>query len=199
MKKTIILALVIVLIGVFFCACSNEDETEGVSYINDNNKTFTLNADDYTIYDGRFTYITMIGEYENGKKYIFLYPNSSTWSVEIKNGGDINTGRVEYSEDYGEPRYATGEELYEAYTALMPMVEDKDGLFNIEFTAPKVIFTVLFLGIGIFMIAAPYTIWRVFEGWKFEEKVEPSDAYIGVVVAAGVVSIIVALVVFLFV
>ena len=89
--------------------------------------------------------------------------------------------------------------MYEAYTALMPMVEDKDGLFNIEFTAPKVIFTVLFLGIGIFMIAAPYTIWRVFEGWKFEEKVEPSDAYIGVVVAAGVVSIIVALVVFLFV
>lgn len=197
MKKTLITVFLIVFMSIFLCACENKDN-ESASLMLDN-KTYTLYAKDHSIYDGRFTYYMSLVEYENGTIYSFTYPDSSTWSVEIKKGADIATGKIERSEDYGEPCYATGEELYEVYTTLKSEIEDKDGLFNIEFTAPKVIFTALFLGVGIFLIAAPYKVWHIFEGWKFEEEVEPSGAYIGSVAVAGIASIIMAVILFLFV
>ena len=196
MKKTIILALVIALMGVFLCACSSEEDSSSISWGKDN-KSYTLNAEDYSIYDGRFTYKTKVEEVDNGTLYTFTYPDSSTWSVKIKTGGDIDTGITNHSEDYGDPRYADGEVLYEAYTMLKPMIED-NGIFNIKITPIKVVVGVVVIALGVILIAFPYKIWHIYEGWKFEGEVEPSDTYIGMTVASGVFIIIVTVVLVLF-
>ena len=46
------------------------------------------------------------------------------------------------------------------------------------------------IAIGVFLIKSPYTVWHMYEGWRFEEEMEPSDTYIGVTVASGVFIII---------
>ena len=197
MKKIIFTTLIVAFMGMLLWGCKQEDEFVNMS-VGIEDKSFTLNGDDYSIYDGRFTYKTMYEENEDGATYTFIYPDKSSWSIYIKKGQDIDTGKREYSEDYGDPRYASGENLYEAYTMLKAQAEDGNGLFNIKITPIKVVFGVIIVAIGVFMIAAPYKIWHIYEGWKFKGEVEPSDTYIGSVAVAGVFLIIVAVVLVLF-
>ena len=161
----------LVVLCVFFCACSHEEP--GPKTVVYNGITYTVDKDACTISDGKNTY-----RYEaTGSSYHITYPNGSTyywtWSGNVGHGG--------WSDDYDESRYTEGRILMNVLETQMPREKE----------SKNIILIILLLIVGGFNAVAPQTSWYLSEGWKYK-NLEPSETALDMTRIVGVIAIVIA-------
>ena len=181
MKKLVILVLNVLLL-ITLCGCSSRVYT-----IEKDGKTYEVNHDTETIYDGTYTYEFSYSADPDASYIEIVYPNGATYSESYGDGAGLVSG----SEAFDEEGYIIGNKEYESAYYLCELIMHKDSL---EIPAGKFWGVVILFGLGIFFIAAPRKVWDLRHGWIYQNS-EPTDVALGFIVFGGIVSIVFGIVV----
>jgi len=178
-KKAVVLLLSL-LLTVSLCACSG---TKTAYTVYEDGKTFEINSERGTIFDGTHTYkYTFSGDSLHYTIKI-TYPNGSTYHWE--HNGTFGHGGT--SGNYNEDLYTRGDTLCDIIADTAP----------IPTNPVKVIAIILLIGVGAFYAAAPSTAWYFQHGWKYKSA-EPSDFALGMNRFSGIIAIIVGILMIFF-
>ena len=148
-------------------------------------KKITVDADNGTISDGEYTYTytetTKTNEIGTFRTITITYPNGAQyyWRDNQYNSGPSSL-TWDHTDNYDPVEYIDGNLLMEALTD--PQEQEDEFQFQ-----PGLFFVgLLFLGVGIWHMCTPYTIWWMEHGWVYKNA-EPSDRAIGVIMAGGII------------
>lgn len=179
-----LLCLVMVL---SLCACVEEDVYE----VTVDGKTYKVDTVNEIIYEGKYKYrydFTGTADHYSMKIY---YPDESWYSLTFSgySGGGGMYGS-NFSNNYRDGLYAS------PYT-IGGLVAD-GGPTVLLFNPVKWIVSLVFVGIGLFLVVNPEAVYRMSDDWKFKNA-EPSSDTLNVIRCTGVLLIgLVALVIFMF-
>lgn len=180
-KRT--LCLVGALALLLLCACERESvgniRTETVDGV-----TYTIDTEEGTISDGRFTYLYTI----QGNSITITYPNGAEWWMDYRNNIGAGGWSDNYYDSVSEAGYPDGYTLERL--VFSPQRSSEQG------GSPLLGFLMIIL--GIFNLASPRTAWYLSYGWHYKDA-EPSDVSLalarvggGVLVLVGVIMLFAA-------
>ena len=163
MKKVGILLLILIA-AIGLAGCGKKE------YVyQDDGMEYTVNVDEDTITNERFTYTYSITDEGNVKKIEIVYPNNSKWTKKIYD--DYTT--EQYTDSRAESAYVAGGTLYR----MIEESEDIGGDGGFKLSPMKVILGIIGVGIAMVPVIAPYQCWALAHGWKYRDA-EPSKEYI---------------------
>ena len=190
MKKILKAVYIVFCVAICLCGCSlNQQKVINYNY---NGCEYVVDTVNKTISDGKYTYEYLYTSSQDYDELTITYPDGSSWWMETSYSED-GMGALSssgWSDDYDESRYTSGDTLHQVFKDTVPNESNRNIVF-------KVIFSLLGVGLGIFMTVSPYTIWYWSHGWKYKDA-EPTDAFLGWTRALGIIVIILTIGVFLF-
>lgn len=172
--RKILLPLLCALLALCLCSCGRPavytvEHSWGTATIDTENQTITVGEDVY-----RYKL--------SGHNLEITYPDGSIWYQDSYDGNSFSAG---WSEDYEFGKYIDGDDLAEALRQKAPgQIEWKNPLPSL-----------LLLGVGIFALASPRSVWYLEYGWHYKDA-EPSELALFANRAGGVVAIIAAVIIF---
>lgn len=173
MRKIILLFLP-ALLALCLCSCGRPavytvETSRGSATINTENETITVGEDVY-----RYKL--------SGYNVEITYPDGSAWYQDSYDGNSFSIG---WSEAYEPGKYIDGDDLARALQERAPgRIERKNPLPSL-----------LLLGIGIFALASPRSVWYLEYGWHYKDA-EPSELALFANRAGGAAAIIAAVIIF---
>ena len=148
-------------------------------------KKYTVNAEDGTVSDGKYTYEYTESTTEHGRVIQIVYPNGGIFRWEEFNGEHYSESRGQGIEKYDPVTYTPGENLVEEI--LGPVTEADEKPHEVKWE--MIIAGILLIGFGIFLVAEPELHWYWRIGMWFVDG-EPSDEGLGRIMAGGYIAII---------
>lgn len=176
MSKQIAILLIMALMFFTLCSCSSSSETTSSSNtytIENNGKTFTVDKDNRTIFDGTHIYKYTFSGDSSSYKITITYPNGSTYFWNYS--GTIGTGG--WSDNYNENLYVDGFTLCDLVLAKAPKSANSENNFT----------GMLLICVGIFNAAFPKAAWFIGHGWRYKNA-EPSELAIAMPRVAGIIA-----------
>lgn len=183
-KKKLLVPLLCTLFVMLLCSCSS-NKTETV-YTVSNDGTYVIDSSKGTVSDGTHIYKYKINGSSSDYTVYITYPNGSQYWRSARSEDDAMSYSEGWSESYDEKRYIDGAIICNVLEGEVP--KDNNPLI--------IILSVILLGVGVFYIVTPQTLWYLEYGWRYKDA-EPSDLAIGWNRFAGIVLIIVAVAMFL--
>ena len=156
-------------------------------------KKYTVNAEDGTISDGKYTYQYKDESTAQSRTIRIVYPNGGIyrWEQDIGEHQSYSGGRG--NELYDPVEYARGEDLVDAILEPKQPPEDPYA-FSVNW--PFVLMGIAMIGLGIWQAASPHLQWH----WRFGrwyKNSEPSDEGIGWIMASGYIDMIIGIIMIL--
>lgn len=174
-----ILPLLLTLL-LLLCACGSEEPPSSVYEVERGGRTYTVDQDNQTITCDGETYRFSIQGGGSRISTEITYPDGSTYWWETSEMGGFGG----WSDDYDPTAYVDGEVLLEVLGTDRAAPE-KDGGNPLP--------GLLIIGLGIWGVAAPRSVWYLSYGWRYKDA-EPSDMALvaerlggGVAIVVGVI------------
>ena len=172
MKRMAVLLLSFLLIlSLYGCSDAN-----GIYTVDKEGKTFEVNSEDGTIFDGTHTYEYTFSGDSSSYRINITYPNGSSYYWNHSG----YSGHGGWSDDYDESLYVSGDTLCDVIVSKAPDPSNPS----------KVVAIILLIAIGTFNAAAPGAAWHLEYGWRYKNA-EPSDLALGLNRVGGIAAIIV--------
>lgn len=178
MKKQFTVLVITALLLFSLCACSSASETtssDSTYTIVNNEKIFTVDKDNHTIFDGTHTYKYSFSGDSSTYKINITYPNGSTYFWNYS--GSFGTGG--WSDDYNEELYIDGSTLCDVVLAKAPKATNSENNFA----------GIFLICVGIFNAAFPKAAWFMGHGWRYKNA-EPSELALAMPRVAGIIAVI---------
>lgn len=173
------LALVMVLLILVLAGCSAEEPMTVTDRYGDR---YTIDPENGTITDGTYTYLYT---YEGDSEVFQIrieYPNGATYHYSESHGFGTGSHSALYSEEF----YRPGDRLADV------LAEN----IGSKVSARNALAIAILVGLGIFAVISPQTLWYLKYGWHFRDA-EPSDAAIAFTRISGGVCIVIAVIMLL--
>ena len=173
MRKIRCLLVGILLISL--CACSSAETTYTIEK---NGKSYVVETENGTIYDGNYTYEYTFSGNSSSCRIHIDYPNGASYQYQMSDG----IGKMNATGDYDSEKYADGDILCEVLLEKVPQ--------KLDFG--NVLIEILLAAAGLFFCVFPRAAWYLECGWRFR-KADPSDLALGINRTVGIVLIVTAI------
>lgn len=171
-QNRIVILLLLVVFLLVGCAQAQTEYTVSVSY-NGQDMEFTVNRQNNTISDGKYTYSYAV----NDNSISITYPNGGTYYETKRDNG---TGNIGWSKEYDPDTYIKGD-------TLVNVLENATGNGGGNPLAG-----LLLMALGAFFAFKPEWAWYLSHGWHYKNA-EPSDISLVVARISGAAVIIIGL------
>lgn len=146
-------------------------------------RKLTVNHEEHTVFDGKYTYRFVDDSTVSTRTIRITYPNGGIYRWEQDLSQHHTTAHGRGNELYDPVEYTPGEELVEAIAGFG---EEPKKPREVNWGA--IIGGVVIIGLGIWIVADPYTHWNWRFGRWFKDP-EPSDEGLGRIMATGYLEI----------